>query len=147
MSNIIIHKDRWAEKPKYLKIKSSKIKKNNDSLNLLISEGYTHEEAEKIISKKIKEYEKEQKLKIKEEISSFVEKDLSYLNNEQKEKLVNSLLKEYKYQTIPKIKKHLNKLLKTIDKDSLTKTYKKKDFQSVKDLRTGNYKIVKKKSK
>lgn len=155
MSNIIINKDRWQPKPKYQKVKPNLSKKFHSEKDILINEGYSEEECNKILEKRASESQKNQLLKKEIEVQKYINNKLHILNIEQQNKLLKILIKDYKNSKISKIKQHIDKLTISIKKDEAhiksklfneknKKDYKKKEFNTVKDLRKGTYKIKKK---
>ena len=154
MSNVIINKDRWQPKPKYQKVKSYHSKKFHSEKEGLIKEGYTEEEISKIFHKESLKNEKKQLLKRELEVSIYIKFKLDMLNIEQHNRLLKTIIKDFKTSKIMIIKKHIDKLAISVSESKegfksellnkkSKKDYKKKEFQSVKDLRNGYLKIVK----
>lgn len=156
MSNIIINKDRWQPKPKYNKVKENDSKKYHSLKDRLLLNGYTEEEAVKILQKESIQSAKKQFSKKQFEIRKYIKLKLNTLNIEQQNRLLTVMKEDFKNKKISKIKEVIDKLNNSIQKDKgdfdskfpknldIKKNYKKKEFNTVKDLRKGSYKIKKK---
>ena len=116
MSNVIVNKDRWQEKPKTRKVKQGTAKKYHKIKNKMLAEGYSLEEIDGHFKKISKEATKEEKRIRNENIKELIIKYLPPLSKEQIKMTLKIINEDFPNKQISTIEKYLIKVSSAIEK-------------------------------
>ncbi|MCT7518938.1 hypothetical protein [Aliarcobacter cryaerophilus] len=121
MSNIIINKDRWQEKPKYKKTTEYQSNEYHKIKDKMLSDGYTLEEVDIYFKSLAKDIHNKQKKKSDDKIKELVLKHLSTLSDEQISKIIKTINDDFQTKKLEYIEKYLIKVANIIEKDDICK--------------------------
>ncbi|MCT7482536.1 hypothetical protein [Aliarcobacter cryaerophilus] len=121
MSNIIINKDRWQEKPKSKKTTEYQSNEYHKIKDKMLSDGYTLEEVDIYFKSLAKDIHNKQKKKSDDKIKELVLKHLSTLSDEQISKIIKTINDDFQTKKLEYIEKYLIKVANIIEKDDICK--------------------------